>query len=772
MPFALSTPSPASLDPEADDVFVNDAAIDGFDGSMEGKTGLVNNGVIESDASFAVTGIEAIENSGSVTITGSGANPAGASGGVRLASPGASSIDNAVGASIASNFRFGVFVSEAASVRVSNDGEITGGDDGLRLNTVQSAIVNTGTIRGSGDWIRDFQTSFDPSRGGPSDGITITTPTGIIGNPDAEAALRSSLGLDLLNEAGARIEGDRGGINFGGFSAVIVNRGTITGVGNYEGAFGISGGSGESIEISNSGTISQTSTTDTRQDLGTPLYRTAISLRDYTRGSIENSGTISGVDIGIRLDSAGVSILNAAGGSISGGSFAIVSTPEADAVIRIGLAGAYLSDITLPFDESRLFVESEFSGSPFIEVIYLPEVAQETGQSLLLPRFELRDDGLYHVVPDSYPTSYTRPDGTRATVDLAEGVIRDARGKTLTILDAQSDVANAGLYADDVVNAGTISGGMNLGIGDDTVVNTGTLTGTVLLESGQDSFDGRNGTGAVLVDGGAGIDTLNGGAGNDTLSGGADNDVISGGDGTDQLAGGAGADTLSGGAGADTLTGGAGGDLYLVGTGDRVIEALNEGLDTVRSSVSFTLPANVEVLTLLGMESVSGTGNAGSNTLNGNGGKNVLRGQDGADNLKGAGGTDTLLGGAGNDTLIGGAGNDVLEGADGADAFVFDASLAGNIDTITDFSVGTDRIRLDDDVFTALRAGSLAPSQFRSGEGVNTAGDADDRILYNTTTGALFYDPDGSGPLAPLRFATLGVATHPELGAADFLVVP
>ncbi|MFM7274042.1 MAG: hypothetical protein ACKO4A_09315 [Gammaproteobacteria bacterium] len=114
----------------------------------------------------------------------------------------------------------------------------------------------------------------------------------------------------------------------------------------------------------------------------------------------------------------------------------------------------------------------------------------------------------------------------------------------------------------------------------------------------------------------------------------------------------------------------------------------------------------------------------------------------------------------------------MLEGGDGADAFLFDAPLAGNIDTITDFSVGTDRIRLDDDVFTALQAGSLAASQFRSGEGVNTAGDADDRILYNTTTGALFYDPDGTGPLAPIRFATLGVATHPELGAADFLVVP
>lgn len=770
MPTVLSIP--IALDPEAEDVFVNDAAIDGFDGSSEGKTGLINNGVIESGTPFAVTGIEAIENNGSVAITGSGANPAGASGGVRLTSPDVVSLTNSAGASITSNYRFGVFVAEASSVTVSNDGEIIGGDDGIRLSTVQSTIVNTGTISGSGDWVRDFQTNFDPSRGGPSDGITITTPEGIIGDPAAEAALRASLGLELLNEAGGVIQGARGGINFTYFSAVIDNRGTISGAGNFEGAFGISGAGGESIEILNSGTISQTSTADTREDLGVTLYRTAISLRDYTRGSIENSGTISGVDIGIQLDSAGVSVINAPGGSIGGGRFAILSTTEADALIRVGPAGAYLSDITLPFDRSLLFVETEFNGNPFIEVIYLPEIARETGQALLFPRFELRDDGLYHVVPDSYPTSYTRPDGSRATVDLQDGVIRDAKGKALTVLDAQSDAADPSLYADDIDNGGAITGGMNLGIGDDVVVNTGTISGVILLESGRDSFDGRNGLGGASVDGGAGTDTLTGGAGNDTLAGGADNDKISGGGGNDLLLGGAGADTLAGGAGEDTLSGGAGGDLYLVGSGDRISEAVNEGLDTVRSSVSFTLPANVEVLTLLGTGNVSGVGNAGSNTLNGNGGKNVLRGQDGSDNLKGAAGTDTLLGGAGNDTLVGGAGNDVLEGGDGADAFVFDAPLAGNIDTITDFSPGVDRIRLDDDVFRALGTGTLAPSQFRTGEGLTKALDADDRILYNTTTGALFYDPDGSGPLTPVRFATLGVATHPELSAADFLVVP
>ena len=121
---------------------------------------------------------------------------------------------------------------------------------------------------------------------------------------------------------------------------------------------------------------------------------------------------------------------------------------------------------------------------------------------------------------------------------------------------------------------------------------------------------------------------------------------------------GAGADTLDGGIGADALTGGDGNEIYIVdNAGDVVTEALNEGTDTVQSSlVDHTLTANVENLTLTGSANINGTGNGDANTITGNSGNN------------------TLDGGAGADTMIGGAGNDIINGGAGSDTAVFNGT--------------------------------------------------------------------------------------------------
>ena len=120
---------------------------------------------------------------------------------------------------------------------------------------------------------------------------------------------------------------------------------------------------------------------------------------------------------------------------------------------------------------------------------------------------------------------------------------------------------------------------------------------------------------------------------------------------------------------------------------------------------------------------------------------------------------------AGIDTLIGGA---------GADVFVFDRALSvSNIDLLTDFTPGVDHIQLDDDVFKAFDAlldTSLAAAQFHAAAGATKAHDADDRIIYNTTTGALFYDADGAGGIAARKVATLGASLHPVLDSADFVI--
>ena len=162
-------------------------------------------------------------------------------------------------------------------------------------------------------------------------------------------------------------------------------------------------------------------------------------------------------------------------------------------------------------------------------------------------------------------------------------------------------------------------------------------------------------------------------------------------------------------------------------------------------------------------------------TMTGNAGANTLTGTGYADRISGGAGNDTLNGGAGNDTLIGGAGNDSLTGGAGSDFFVFDTApnATTNKDTITDFLSGTDKIQLSKAVMTALGStlGTLASGKFWSGAGVVAGHDSDDRIVYNTTTGALYYDADGSGSGAAVQIALLGATTHPTLLYTDLQII-
>ncbi|MFN9403441.1 MAG: calcium-binding protein [Dolichospermum sp.] len=172
---------------------------------------------------------------------------------------------------------------------------------------------------------------------------------------------------------------------------------------------------------------------------------------------------------------------------------------------------------------------------------------------------------------------------------------------------------------------------------------------------------------------------INGTNGNDYLLGTSTNDIISGFNGNDTLIGGLGADTLYGGDGSDTY--------YVDNAGDVVTEYYNDalgGVDTVSSSVNFTLGFGLENLTLTGAGNINGTGNGNNNVITGNSANNILNGGLGNDTLIGGLGVDTLTGGLGNDTLTGGLGNDTLTGGLGADTFVFNSKFEG-IDIIKDF---------------------------------------------------------------------------------------
>lgn len=262
---------------------------------------------------------------------------------------------------------------------------------------------------------------------------------------------------------------------------------------------------------------------------------------------------------------------------------------------------------------------------------------------------------------------------------------------------------------------------------------TGDGLANTLIWSGTGSVIIDAGAGNDILTGGGSNDHLNGGSGNDTLNGGAGADRMTGGDGSDlyyvdnsgdiisetnatastggtdsvysslatytlganlesltltgtgaingtgnslnnTLTGNSADNTLNGAAGNDTLIGGLGNDTYVTDGGDTISETstLSTEIDTVQSSVTYTLGANLENLALMGTGAINGTGNSLDNTLTGNSAANTLNG---------AAGNDTLNGGTGIDTLIGGLGNDTYY-VDHASDVVSETSSSGGIDTV------------------------------------------------------------------------------------------
>ena len=187
----------------------------------------------------------------------------------------------------------------------------------------------------------------------------------------------------------------------------------------------------------------------------------------------------------------------------------------------------------------------------------------------------------------------------------------------------------------------------------------------------------------------------------DNLLGTADDDLIEGLAGNDTLIGYSGDDTLDGGTGADTMSGYQGDDLYYVDNVDDVITGDDySGTDEVRSTITYTIPANIEIenLTLIGTAAINGTGNELNNVLTGNSAANVLTGGPGTDTVdysaspagvtvslltnSGSGGNaqgdtlsgiENLIGSAFVDTLTGDSGPNVLAGRGGADTLIGDA---------------------------------------------------------------------------------------------------
>ena len=393
--------------------------------------------------------------------------------------------------------------------------------------------------------------------------------------------------------------------------------------------------------------------------------------------------------------------------------------------------------------------------------------------------------------------------------------------------DAGSDTASYETSAAGVTVSLALAGAQNtIGAGTDTLSNfenlrgsnfndtlTGNAASNVLIgHLGNDVLDGGAGTDtasyetattgvavSLAIAGaqntiGAGTDTLlnfehlRGGVGNDTLTGNTGSNIITGGLGNDVLDGGAGTDTAS----YDTAFGGVTVNLGLAGAQNTV----NAGTDTLSNFEN--LKGSIHNDTL--------TGNAASNVIIGDQGNDIMNGDAGIDiasyetakvgvtvslaitgaqntigagtdtltnfeQLRGSNFNDTLTGDTGANSLFGGLGNDTMTGNAGPDSFVFNTALNAttNTDTITDFSAVDDTLVLENAIFTQFAAtGAIPVGTFVSNAG-GVAGDANDFLLYDNTTGKLFYDADGNGAGAKVEFVTLvGI---PVLTAADFSVI-
>jgi Ca2+-binding RTX toxin-like protein len=294
-------------------------------------------------------------------------------------------------------------------------------------------------------------------------------------------------------------------------------------------------------------------------------------------------------------------------------------------------------------------------------------------------------------------------------------------------------------------------------------------------------------------------DTLDGGAGDDTLSGtnlmtggsGADRFVVTGSEITDfthdldrvQVDGSLFGDTGPSGrfavgderffAGADATAAHDASDRVIYDTDTGLLRYDPDGTGAAGAEIIATLQG-APVVTATDIEVVNGdpAGNPGV-TFTGTNGSDTLTGGAGDDTLRGLGSSDRLFGNGGDDWQEGGTGQDWHTGGAGADSFVFRETLANaNMDTITDFLSGTDQLALDDAVLAnigALGDFSTNDDRFHAGAGARSGVDAEDRFIYNTDTGVLYYDPDGSGSGGQSFVAVLRGA--PDLDATDITII-
>ena len=361
---------------------------------------------------------------------------------------------------------------------------------------------------------------------------------------------------------------------------------------------------------------------------------------------------------------------------------------------------------------------------------------------------------------------YTNSSGG-VSVNLAtgEGSSGDAQGDTLQTIEnlegsqrsdtligntannqlsgqAGDDTLTGGVGADTLIggegldtafytnSSGGVSVNLATGEGSSGDAQGDTLQTIENLEGSQRSDTLIGNTANNQLSGQAGSDTLSGESGRDTLYGGDGDDNLSGKVGDDNLSGEDGNDTLDGGLGDDSMIGGTGNDVYLIESiTDKVTESVNQGIDTVKSSITYTLGENLENLTLTENKSINGIGN----NL-----ENIILGNDANNSLFGGAGKDTLLGGDGNDIMDGGVKSDIMAGGLGNDSYIVD-STADQI--IEDENEGTDTAYAS---VSYVISNNIENLNLTGGDTINGTGNSIDNIINGNDAVNYVHAGDGA----------------------------
>ena len=765
----------------------SDAGID-----MSGGSGTVSNLGTVSAGNFGVyirDGIGTVSNLGTMSASGNAV-----AGGIGVALKGGGSMTNGPTGLIAT-LSDGVFIAGGigtvsnlgtlsassgtghgvllyAGGRVTNGstGSIASGGDGVYIKGGIGAVSNLGMLSaGVGDAGIALKSGGSATNGltgvieagNNGNGVYITGGIGTVSNLGMVSApgvgvaagirlegggsvTNGSSGLIVSGQYGVYITGGIGTVsNLGAVGAVVgihlessgsVTNGSTGYIGSGAAAVYIGGGSNSSV--SNLGTLSASFGTGD----GVSLFSFSSRVTNGASGSIDasitggsdgvlvrspvgtvtNFGIISGGSIGVELQGGG-SVNNNRYGLVAG-ELGISITGGAGTVIDSGVvSGNGGTAVSFGAGDDTLILDPT--------AVMFGKIDGGTGNNTLELRTGVTSGRVTGVVKFGHVNVDTGANWMLGVVGLASGqTLHGSGGANRLVFETAGTIDLSGVYGFPTIVLANSGGANSTSLHD---LNFTRLSSPVIAVNGGDfgnTVDASALTGAnrVVLNGGARADHLTGGAGGDTLNGGGGND------------------TLNGRVGADTMAGGGGNDTYVVdNVGDVVSEAAASGTDTVKTTLSsYTLGANVENLTYTGSGNFTGTGNSLNNAI---------------------------TGGPGSDTLNGGAGNDKLTGGAGSDSFRFDTALSAttNVDRIFDFSSVNDKILLSHLVFTqAGPLGTLASAAFHTG---SAAADADDRIVYNSASGALIYDANGNASGGATQFATL--ATGLALTHSNFTIV-